>query len=413
MAHAQLQGDEWESPCVHCGLCLDTCPTYRLTGLEAESPRGRLYLMNAVLEGSVAFDPDVIRHLDSCLGCLACESACPSGVRYGRRIEEFRPQIERSTPHLFRRARARLARAGANVTALRLARGVASVFDRLRGEGLRRRIPGLDLIPRSMIAPTPRFVPPPANPRLRVALLVGCVTNELRPSITASTVNVLHRNDIGVVVLPRESCCGALSLHSGDSRSATQSAAALCDAVARSEADYVVTTAAGCGAVLLRYEELFARGAVGSDLACWVARNARDVCELLVEAGLRAPRPIPTIDRTVAYHDACHLLHGCGIDRAPREVLSAAGIRWFDLGENSICCGSAGVYNLIHRHVALDLARRKVDLAVSAGASEIAVGNVGCIMQLERSLALAGHGNVSVWHPIELLEEAYCGEIAG
>ena len=413
MTHARLHGDEWDSPCVHCGLCLDTCPTYRLTGLEAESPRGRLYLMNAVLEDRMAFDPDVIEHLDSCLGCLACESACPSGVHYGRRIEAFRPRIERSTPRLIRRARARLARAGANVTALRLARGVASVFDRMGGEDLRRRIPGLDLIPRSKIATRLRFVPPPANPRLRVGLLVGCVTNELRPSIVASTVNVLHRNGIRVVVLPLETCCGALSLHSGDSFAATRSAAALSGAVARSEVDYVVTTAAGCGAVLRRYEELFAAGAVGSDIACSVARKARDICELLVEVGLRPPHGKVTTDRAVAYHDACHLLHGCGVDHAPREVLSAAGARWFDLGENSICCGSAGIYNLLHRRVALDLARRKVDLAVSAGASDIAVGNFGCIMQLERSLALAGHSNVGVWHPIELLEDAYGAETSG
>jgi glycolate oxidase iron-sulfur subunit len=366
--------------------------------------------MNAVLDGSVAFGPDVIAHLDSCLGCLACESACPSGVRYGRRIEAFRPQIEQSTSLLFRRALAGLARAGANVTALRFARGLASVFDRMGGESLRRRIPGLDLIPRSTTPPRLQFVPPPAKPRLRVGLLVGCVTNELRPSIIASTVNVLHRNGIGVAVLPLETCCGALSLHSGDSFTATRSATALSRAVARSEVDYVVTTAAGCGAALRRYEELFDAGALGSDIARSVAGKARDISELLVEVGLRRPQGKVATDRAVAYHDACHLLHGCGVDHAPREVLSAAGARWFDLGENSICCGSAGVYNLLHRHVALDLARRKVDLAVSAGASDIAVGNVGCILQLQRSLALAGHSKLGVWHPIELLEDAYCAE---
>lgn len=398
---------DWDALCIHCGLCLDTCPTYRLTGLEAESPRGRLYLMNAVAEGSMPFDRDVIEHLDSCLGCLACESACPSGVRYGRRIEEVRPRITRSKLGAGRRARALIARAGANAKLLRLAGGVASAFDLLGLERVRRRIPGLSLIPRHTTASMRRAMPRPETPRLRVALLVGCVAHQMRPSITSSTVNVLHRNDVDVVLLPRDTCCGALDLHAGESATSNRAAVAMCRAVAAAEVDHLVTTAAGCGAMVSRYDELFTDGAPDTDVAHRVGHHARDICELLVEIGFRPPRPNVTSERTVAYHDACHLLHGCGVSRAPREVLSAAGVRWIDLGENTICCGSAGVYNLLRPRAASELARRKVELLTGKAVSDVAIGNIGCIMQLELALARAGRTDVKVWHPIELLDAAY------
>jgi glycolate oxidase iron-sulfur subunit len=407
MSDEARNSSDWGSLCVHCGLCLDTCPTYRLTGLEAESPRGRLYLMSAVAEGSMPFDRDVIEHLDSCLGCFACESACPSGVHYGRRIEEFRPRIARSKLGASRRARALIARAGANARILRLAGGVASAFDRLGLERLRRRIPGLSLIARHTSAPMRRAVPRPETPRLRVALLVGCVAHQMRPSITSSTVNVLHRNEVDVVLLPRDTCCGALDLHAGESAASYRAVVAMCRAVAGAEVDHLVTTAAGCGAIVRRFDELFTEGARDTDVVHRVAHHARDICELLVEIGLRPPRPNVLSERTVAYHDACHLLHGCRVDRAPREILSAAGVRWIDLGENAICCGSAGVYNLLHPRAASELARRKVELSTGKGVSDVAIGNIGCILQLELALARAGRTDVKVWHPIELLDAAY------
>jgi len=397
----------WDSPCVHCGLCLDTCPTYRLTGLEAESPRGRLYLMDAVLEGVAPFDRSVIEHLDSCLGCLACESACPSGVRYGSRIEAFRPRIALEDPRFSRRVRTWLARTSGNPKALRVIRGLAVIFDLLGLETLRRRIGGLGLIPRHTRALAPQDVVSPETPRLRVALLVGCVADQLRPSITSSTVNVLHRNGVKVVLLPRDTCCGALDLHSGNSSASRRSASELSRVVAASRVDYVVTTAAGCGAMLRRYEDSLGRSHVGADATTWIARHTRDVCELLIEIGLRAPDVKTPDGRAIAYHDACHLLHGVGVDRAPRQVLTTAGLRWFDLGGNSVCCGSAGIYNLLHPDAALDLARRKVALLIEKGASDVAVGNIGCIMQIEHALARAGRNDVRVWHPVELLEAAY------
>ncbi|HET9062013.1 MAG TPA: heterodisulfide reductase-related iron-sulfur binding cluster [Candidatus Binatia bacterium] len=404
---------EHDSPCVHCGLCLDTCPTYRLTGVEAESPRGRLYLMSAVTEGGMPIDRDTIEHLDSCLGCLACESACPSGVHYGRRIEEFRPQIVRSRLGARRRVRALLARAGANARLLRVASGVASAFDRIGFERLRRHIPGLSLIPRHTSSPIRPVVPRPATPRLRVALLVGCVADQMRPAITSSAMNVLHRNGVEVILLPSGMCCGALDRHAGRSEAAARAVAVMCSAVEKARVDHLVTTAAGCGAAVRRFEELFSQSNPVRGIAQHVGRSSRDICELLVEIGLRPPQPRIPSERAVAYHDACHLLHGCGLARAPREILGAAGIRWVDLGENAICCGSAGVYNLLHPHLASALARRKADLLIEKGVSDVAIGNIGCIMQFELALARSGRTDVMVWHPIELLDAAYASEAQG
>jgi glycolate oxidase iron-sulfur subunit len=407
MSHDGENAHAWDSPCVHCGLCLDTCPTYRLTGVEAESPRGRLYLINAIADGTMTFDRGVIEHLDSCLGCLACESACPSGVQYGRHIEEFRPRIARSRLNTGRRVRALIARAGTHPGLLRSARRLAYAFDFLGLERLRRRIPGLGLIPRHTGVPVAVPVPPPAAPRLRVALLVGCIAHELRPSITSSTINVLRRNGVDVVELPYDVCCGALKMHAGDAGAAADAAARLCRAVESSGAYCLVTSAAGCGAMIRRYGNLFTRAELNLDSAMSISRRVRDVSELLMEIGIRPPRQEHSRKRLVAYHDACHLLHGCGVDRAPREILSTANVRWVDLTENAICCGSAGVYNLLHPRTASQLARRKVELLIASAASDVAIGNIGCIMQLELALAHAGREDIGVWHPIELLDAAY------
>jgi len=372
-----------------------------------------LYLMDAVQSGTAAFDRTVIDHLDSCLGCLACESACPSGVRYGSRIEGFRSRIRLADPRFSYRARRFLARAGGNAKALRFIRGLASALDLVGLEGFRRRLGAFGLIPRPTSVPAREVVRALGPPRIRVALLVGCVAEQLRASITSSAVNVLRRNGVEGVLLPRDACCGALDLHAGNADAATRSATAMSRAVAESDVDYVVTTAAGCGAMLRRYGHSFGNNDIGADTSSTVADRARDVCELLVEVGFRPPRVRAPDKRTIAYHDACHLLHGCGVERAPREVLSAAGVRWFDLGENAICCGSAGVYNLTHPRAARDLARRKMDLLAETGASDVAVGNIGCIMQFERALSRAGRKDVGVWHPVELLEAAYRREALG
>jgi glycolate oxidase iron-sulfur subunit len=220
-------------------------------------------------------------------------------------------------------------------------------------------------------------------------------------------MNVLHQNGVEVVLLPSHICCGALDRHAGNSEAAGRAAAAMCTAVEEAGVDHVVTTVAGCGAAVRRYEEYVPQGNLVGSRAQRVGRSSRDICELLVEIGLRQPQPTTPSGRAVAYHDACHLLHGCGLARAPREILGAAGVRWVDLGENAICCGSAGVYNLLHPHVASQLARRKADLLIEKGVSDVAVGNIGCIMQFELALARSGRPDITVWHPIELLDAAY------
>jgi len=410
-------------PCVHCGLCLDTCPTYRLLGTEGDSPRGRIYIMESITRGELELDAQAAVHLSRCLGCLACESACPSGVSYGRRIDEFRP---------------RLAARGGSEGSLKSAiqsvytnpslvewglRG-ATLLDRFGLGALRRQVPGLGLLPSSSPASMPgpagsdgadANVTPlrrsrthqPLRARLRVALLTGCVGDQMMPQINRDTVEVLQRNRIEVVEMPGQGCCGALALHSGRRDEAVTLARANLAAFARvREVDAFVSSAAGCGAMLRDYAHLLAGTDVGEEAQAFSAL-CRDVCELLVEVGFVAPSRPLTSAAPVAYHDACHLLHARGIAAAPRKVCEAAtGTPPVDLGENNLCCGSAGSYNLDHPRLAEQLGRRKAALAKQSAPTTVAVGNVGCMLQIERALALEGVGAV-VRHPIQLLAAAY------
>lgn len=262
-------------------------------------------------------------------------------------------------------------------------------------------------MPRVTNQPAMAVVPRPVTARLRVALLLGCVAHQIRPSIAAATVNVLHRNGIEVIPLPEDTCCGALALHSGDFDAAVRTATAMCRAIEESRVDFVVTTAAGCGAMVRKFDDLFLPQNACFDAAVAVSRASRDICELLVEIGIRPPDLLRASERIVAYHDACHLLHGCGVHAQPRALLSRAGIRWRDLPESTICCGSAGVYNLLHPEAASQLGRRKAELIVASGASDVAVGNIGCMMQLELALSRENHRDIAVWHPVELLDAAY------
>jgi glycolate oxidase iron-sulfur subunit len=240
-----------------------------------------------------------------------------------------------------------------------------------------------------------------------VALLIGCVADRLRPSINRAAVEVLHRNGIEVVETPDIGCCGALALHSGRESDARELARHNVRAFAAAGVDRFVTTAAGCGAMVRDYGRLLADDAELHDTARSMSAQACDVNELLVETGFEPPVSRPLETQRVAYHDACHLLHASGIADAPRFVLSSAiGCVPDDLGENALCCGSAGSYNLDHRAMGLELGRRKAKLAREAGAQVISVANIGCILQLERAVAL-GDLDVRVAHPIELLAEAY------
>lgn len=399
---------EFESQCVHCGLCLDACPTYRLSGLEAESPRGRLYLMAAAEGDERAWSREAARHLDSCLGCLACETACPSGVAYGRKIEAFRPKVAATLP-VATRWLARLTVALARSRALlRAGNTVAAALDRVGLAKARRRIPGLGLLPgagRARAAPANSTTQPSA-PRLRAVVFPGCTILELRPSIARDAAEALHRNGIATAAVDDRLCCGALSLHTGDILEAKRLARATALALARSNADRIAVCTAGCGAMLRHYDEFLAEGDA-ADAGRWVSEKTGDVSEVLVDAGFRRPSVTQGGGTPIAYHDACHLLHAAGVSAAPREILEAAGDAVLDLGENGVCCGSAGSYGLLHADEAVRLGGRKAELASQRGVARVAVGNIGCILQIQRALALAGNADVTVFHPIEHLADAY------
>lgn len=403
-------------PCVHCGLCLDTCPTYRVLGSEADSPRGRIHIMESIDRGELELDDQAALHLSRCLGCLACETACPSGVSFGRRIEEFRPRLaERNDSTNTWKNAARKVYTNDQVveTGLR----VADLLDRVGLSAMRRKLPGLGLLPGAGSAadePALADVSPlrrsrlaqPHRARARVALLTGCVGDRLLPGINRDTVEVLQRNGIEVVEAPGQGCCGALPMHSGHTQEATALAIANSIAFAEADIDFVVSTAAGCGAMVRDYAHVLAK----SDLAAEgkeVADCSRDICELLVEIGFDKPEHPLGAAGNVAYHDACHLLHARGISDAPRKVLEAAfGKPPVDLGENAICCGSAGSYNVDHPAISAELGARKAELAEERGATVVAVANVGCLLQISQALALAGNA-ATVKHPISLLAEAY------
>lgn len=402
-------------PCVHCGLCLDTCATYRVLGTEADSPRGRIYIMESIERGESSLDSDAAEHLSRCLGCLACESACPSGVSFARRIDAFRPRLAaRHDATATWKNLARRAYSSPKLVDAGLA--TAAIADRLGLQRARRAAPALGLVPGAAAdAADPSLSPlrrsralQPLRARARVALLTGCIGDRLVPEINRDAVEVLQHNGAEVVEVAGQGCCGALALHGGRREEAAELARANVRAFADADVDFIVTTAAGCGAMLGEYDEFLAGDALEAD-ARSVARRSRDVCELLVELGIEAPATPIDVGGDVAYHDPCHLLHARGIASAPRDVCRiATGKPPVDLGENSVCCGSAGSYNLDQPRIADALGRRKAELAAERGAAHVAVANVGCLLQIQRALVQAGL-SATASHPVQLLAEAYRG----
>ncbi|QIA27305.1 4Fe-4S dicluster domain-containing protein [Thermaerobacter sp. PB12/4term] len=433
--------------CVHCGFCLSACPTYLVLGEEMDSPRGRIYLMKEALEGHLPLAGSVSEHVDRCLGCLACVSACPSGVQYGQLLTPFRalreeqaprPWIQRrlrqallatlTHPRRFRRAVA-LATAARPLLAAWL-EGRARPGKQAEGEapaapggepgepdGGRPASPGgVGLARRlaALLALTPPRVPPPdplppviparGPRRARVALLAGCVQQVLAPEINRATAQVLAANGVEVVVPAAQGCCGALAMHAGELERARRLAAVNLRAFP-ADVDAVVVNAAGCGSAMKEYGHLFA-GHPEEEAARRLAARVRDVAEFLDELGPREPGPLPAA-RRVAYHDACHLAHGQGIRTAPRRLLAAIpNLELVELDEPDLCCGSAGTYNLEHPEVARALQERKVASIRRSGAAAVATGNIGCLVQLRQGLERAGLP-VPVVHTVQLLAEAY------
>jgi glycolate oxidase iron-sulfur subunit len=391
--------------CVHCGLCLPACPTYDVLGLETDSPRGRIYLMRALAEGRVE-DPNAIEpHLARCLDCRACESACPSGVRYGEILETARSEMQARWPQRGLRARLRrwlLRAVVARKPRLRLLFTVLRAAERL---GLRRLATVLHLLPklagelmppipgRSARAPLSGTFTPPGTSRGRVALFTGCVMEQMFGDVNRKTLALLLANGFTVDVPEHQVCCGALLVHDGladDARAlARQNLAAF------APHDTVIHNAAGCGAAMRAYGHLL--GEAGESLA----RRCRDVTEFLAERGLaRAPAPH---DGKVAYDDPCHLCHGQGVRAQPRALLAQVpGLQLVSHQDPEACCGSAGIYNLVHGELAAQIGRKKAAALLASGAATVATGNPGCMLQIQAHLREAG-SDVRVVHPVELL----------
>ena len=428
--------------CVHCGFCLPTCPTYVLWGEEMDSPRGRVYLMKAGVDGRAGMTPTFVQHFDRCLGCVACVTACPSGVQYGPLIEKTRAQIERrydrTVPdRLFRSAlmalvpypqRMRVALLplvllGGVVRAIGRALLAPTKQQRAADTGRRPQPPSeatfmsriaaaLALSPPvsllSMFRKIPEHTPAVGESRLKVAILTGCVQRLSFADVNRATVNVLAAEGCSVAAPGTQGCCGALPLHAGGIDQARRLARHNIDVFERAGVDRVVVNAAGCGSAMKEYKDLLAADSEWAARAHAFSAKVRDVSELLVELGEpRAPRR--PINARVVYHDACHLAHGQGIRTQPRALLQAIpGVELLTPAESEICCGSAGIYNLVQPEPAAQLGARKVHHIAALSPDMIATANPGCTLQISAAARILGY-KWPVFHPIQLLDASIRG----
>jgi glycolate oxidase iron-sulfur subunit len=376
--------------CVHCGFCLPACPTYTLWGEEMDSPRGRIQLIGMVESGEVAMDASVATHLDRCLGCLACVPACPSGVRYDRLIERARVTRREQAP---RSPRNRLLEAAlfAVVPRPRLLKALSwPLALGLRPAALAPRVTLRDL----RISP-PLLTAAAGERRMSVALLSGCAQRVYFGRVNAAAATALAACGCDVAVPAGQGCCGALHLHSGREREARRRAQATVEAL--SGYDRVVVTAAGCGSAMKEYGEL-----LGTAEAERFAGRVCDVTELLAELA-PVSQPPPGRPLRVVYQDACHLLHGQGVSEQPRELLRGLGVELVEIGEPGLCCGSAGIYNILQPRAARQLGERKALAILEAAPDVVATANPGCALQLAASLRRLGRGDLPIVHPVELM----------
>lgn len=413
--------------CMHCGMCLPTCPTYDQTRHERNSPRGRIALMRAVADGVLDVSAEFAGEMSYCLGCLACQTACPAGVNYAELFETARSDIERQDAHpglarKFWRA-ATLGFLFMRPSALRAFGRALAVYQRSGMEAFARRIGLTRLLPpalRRLEPQTPRMATrfsnaliapheaPTTSPRYRVALLTGCVQDLVFPDVNRDTADVLLANGCAVDTPPVQPCCGSLHAHNGDLARARVLARRMIDLFPPDRYDAIVSNAGGCGSHLRRYGPLLADDPQYADRAQLWDRRLRDIQEWLVEINCRAPEAPPFArPDTVTYHESCHLVHGQKISRQPRELLRLLPqIALVDLPESTWCCGSAGVYAITQPEQAELLLGRKVANIASTGAAWVATANPGCHLQIARGLSAAGMAT-EVVHPVSLLARAY------
>jgi glycolate oxidase iron-sulfur subunit len=407
--------------CVHCGLCLNACPTYRELGVEMDSPRGRIYQMVQVASGAPITD-SYREHIDLCLACRGCESACPSGVPFGRMVEDAREELEsRRTRGWFARKLRRFvfvnllqSRGGLSVAGTLLylfevsglkaiARGLGQM--KLLGplSDLQQLTPSAE--PPFFFSQIGRTFPPEGKRRQRVAFLAGCIANISFARLNEATVRVLQRNGCEVVVPEGQGCCGALHLHTGMRQEARKLARRNIDAILGGGFDAIVTNAAGCGSTLKEYGELLADDPGYSEKAHQFSSLMRDITEYL--SGLELNPRMGPVDAAVTYQDSCHLAHGQKIRKSPRELLAAIpGLTFVEMTGSDICCGSAGVYNVVQNEMAMQILAAKMQAVNATRAGIIATANPGCMLQLQAGVRLHGSGQ-RVMHVVEVLDLAY------
>lgn len=431
-AHGPQLDYELVLDCVHCGLCTASCPTYVETSNEADSPRGRIYLMRNVIDGTLALDDDVKQHLDLCLNCRACETACPSGVQYGRLIEPFREFMNQQEP-------------GRQVESLnavqkfllfhvfpyrwrnRVSLAPARLMQWTGLDWLVEKTGLMNLVPRSLrnmkqmlpklkphYGQLPEVLEPEGKPRARVALFLGCVADSLYPETNYNTAKVLQANGCEVWIPRAQGCCGALHYHAAEEAPARDFAAANCEAFGATDeakfkgVDAIITNAAGCGYQLKDYAHMMHNTPLAG-VAARFQSKVRDISEFLVELG--PVKPTHPLNIKATYHDACHLRHAQQIFKQPRALLEMIpGLELVPLPESELCCGAAGSYNLTQPEMADRLGKRKTSNIAATGAKALFTGNVGCLMQITRHLkALAP----DVWcaHPVDALWASYSGEM--
>ena len=416
--------------CVHCGLCLSSCPTYLETGLETESPRGRIAFMKAVSEGRLQISPIVASHWDACLQCRACEAVCPSGVPYGRIMEKTRYQLltqgGRSSPKM---GVSRLfLRAGLpHPKRLRLGAHMVRAYQRsrlqklVRGSGVLRLLPGhvaqleaqLPQLRGRFFSPTGRIhrargLPNGSPAKLTVGVLSGCVMPLVHGNSMEATVRVLTRNGCDVVAPMGQGCCGALNIHGGDLEYGRIMARKNIDVFLAAGIDRVVVSSAGCGSAMKEYHQLLADDPEYAEKARQFGQMTQDITELLVSLPFDVPKG--RVNRKVTYQDPCHLVHAQGIASAPRRILrSIPGLELVEMEEASTCCGAAGLYAVVQGELAGRILSRKLQHIAATGAEQVVTANPGCMMQIERALPSIGMSG-SVIHVVDVLDEAYQAE---
>jgi glycolate oxidase iron-sulfur subunit len=406
--------------CVHCGFCLSTCPTYLLWGEEMDSPRGRIYLMRELAEGE-AMGAVVQTHFDRCLGCMACMTACPSGVRYDELLATTRSQIESSVDRPWQERLLRRLVFGLFPYKKRLrAASIALRFyqrsglaDLVRSRDLLRHLPAVFRTLESIAPEVPRFEHFPETVRARgqrrgvVAMLTGCVQSVLFSPVNAATVRVLVAEGFDVVIPREQGCCGALSAHAGREEEAKGFARRLIDAFEKEGVNTVVVNSAGCGSAMKEYAHLLRDDPAYADRAERFSTLVRDVSEFLAGWEPRATRH--PLDVIVAYHDACHLAHAQGVRSQPRDLLQAIpGLVLREVGEGEICCGSAGIYNLVQPETARELGDRKARNVIASGAELLVAANPGCTLQVAAALSRL-QARMPVAHTIEVIDASIHG----